>query len=146
MTQSMAAIIVGGILPAVFFGVSGALAKSSTQAGIGTGLYILCIGAAVALVGCVFCLFIPDRTINMRSGLFASLVGITWAFAAGFVAISLARYGVPVSKLAPIYNMNTLVTVVIGLFVFAELTDVNAWKLVSGALLIVAGGMLVANS
>ncbi|MRR14328.1 hypothetical protein EG833_02635 [archaeon] len=146
MRESVIVLVLGGILPAILFGISGALAKPSNQSGIGTGLYILCIGASVSLIGIIWHLIIPDSTISLRSGLFASLAGCTWAVAAGLVALALKRYGVPVSKLAPLYNMNTLVTVLIGLYAFAEWNEVNSLKLLTGALLIMAGGFIVSTS
>lgn len=146
MTPSYWAMLLGGIIPAVFFGISGAFTKSSNQAGIGTGLYLVCIGASITLVGVCCYLLMPDRNISLRSGFFASLVGMTWAVAAGMVALALTRYGVPVAKLAPLYNMNTLVTVLIGLFLFAEWKDVQALKLLLGTGFVVIGGIIVANS
>lgn len=146
MTQSMTAVIIGGIIPAIFFGLSGVFAKPSTGAGISTGWYLICSGLAIAAVGILVSILIPDKTISLRSGFFASLVGFTWAVAAGMVALALTKYGVPISRLVPLYNMNTLVAVFIGLVVFAEWKDVNAVKLVFGSLLIVAGGVLVATS
>ena len=59
MTQNMHAVIMGGILPALFFGLAGVFAKPSTQAGIGTGLYLVCVGLAAALVGLVLHLSRP---------------------------------------------------------------------------------------
>ena len=146
MTQNMHAIIMGGILPALFFGIAGVFAKPSTQAGIGTGPYLVCVGLAVALVGLVFHLSIPDKTISIRSGGFAVLVGLTWGFAAGLVAFTLSKYATPISKLVPLYNMNTLVAVCIGLVVFAEWKDVHISKLIIGSVLVVIGGTLVANA
>ncbi|HOI08089.1 MAG TPA: hypothetical protein PK213_13240 [Deltaproteobacteria bacterium] len=146
MTQSSLAIVIGGVLPAILFGLSGAFAKPSNQAGIGTGLYILCIGLSVAAVGAFCCLIVPDRTISVRSCLYASLVGITWAMAAGLVAFALSRYGVPISRLVPVYNMNTVVTVLIGLCLFAEWRDVHTLKLAVGTLLVVIGGAIVAHA
>lgn len=146
MTSPHWGILLGGLLPALLFGVSGAYAKVSNQAGIGTGLYLICIGISVTLVGFCFYAFLPDRTISMRSGVLASLVGITWAIAAGFIALALARYGVPVSKLAPLYNMNTLVTVLIGILLLAEWKDVQPVKLLLGSCFVVLGGLIVANS
>ena len=59
-----------------FFGLAGVFAKPSTQAGIGTGLYLVCVGLAAALVGLVLHLSLPDKTISIRSGGFAVLVVI----------------------------------------------------------------------
>jgi uncharacterized membrane protein len=146
MTQNMNAIIMGGILPALLFGLAGVFAKPSTQAGIGTGLYLVCVGLAAALVGLVLHLSLPDKTISIRSGGFAVLVGLTWGFAAGLVAFTLTKYSTPISKLVPLYNMNTLVAVGIGLVAFAEWKDVHVPRLIVGSVLVVLGGTLVANA
>ena len=45
-----------------------------------------------------------------------------------------------------IYNMNTLVTVVIGLMVLSEWKNVQPVKLLVAALLITLGGILAANA
>lgn len=146
MTQNMSAIIMGGILPALFFGIAGVFAKPSTQAGIGTGLYLICVGLAVAVSGLVFHLSLPDNTISIQSGGFAVLMGLTWGIAAGLVAFTLTKYSTPISKLVPLYNMNTLVAVCIGLIAFAEWKDVHVPKLIIGSVLIVVGGTFVANA
>ena len=146
MTQNMHAIIMGGILPALFFGIAGAFAKPSTQAGIGTGLYLVCVGLAVAVIGLVFHLSLPDKTLSLRSGGFTVLVGLTWGIAAGMVAFTLTKYSAPISQLVPLYNMNTLVAVCIGLVAFAEWKDVHVPQLIAGSVLVVLGGTLVANA
>ncbi len=146
MTAQTLGIVIGGFLPALFFGLSGVFAKPATQAGIGTGLYILFVGLAAAFVGLAIYLLDPVKTLSFRSGLFASLVGITWAIAAGLVAFALSKYDVPIAKLVPLYNMNTLVAVLIGLVVFAESKDLNTTRLVVGSVFIIAGGSLVATA
>ena len=45
------------------------------------------------------------------------------------------------SKLAPLYNMNTLVVVLLALVVYAEWRDVHLAKLLAGAALVVLGGL-----
>ena len=146
MSPQLSGLIVGGLLPALFFGLSGVFARPATQAGISTGFYLTIIGLAAATVGLLFSLVFPERELTFRSGIFTVLVGSTWAIAAGLVAITLTKYGTPISRLVPLYNMNTLVAVLIGLWVFSEWRDVNAIKLLLGALLIVVGGSLVATS
>lgn len=146
MTTQSTGLIIGGLLPALFFGLSGVFAKPATQAGISTGFYLTILGLAAASVGLVFCFILPERTLSLRSGGFTVLVGVTWAIAAGLVAIALTGCRVPIAKLVPLYNMNTLVAVLIALVVFSEWRDVNAVKLLIGSLLIIAGGSLVATS
>lgn len=66
--------------------------------------------------------------------------------ASGLVAYTLLNFNVPISQLVPLYNMNTLVAVVLALIIFAEWRDLHAIKLLSGSALIVLGAILVANS
>ena len=146
MTNQTIGLLIGGLLPAVFYGISGVFAKPATEAGIGIGLYILLIGLAVSLTGLLIYGFSPDNTISLRSGIFTVAVGLTWAISAAGVAVALASYQVPVSRLVPLYNMNTLVAVLLGLVIFAEWKDVQTAKLVGGAVLIAIGGSMVATS
>lgn len=146
MSPQTLGLIIGGLLPAVFFGLSAVFSRPATQIGISTGFYLMINGLAIATVGLIFCLIFPDRIVSLRSGLFTVLVGSTWAIAAGLVAIALTHYGAPIARLVPLYNMNTLVAVLIGLVVFSEWREVDTLKLMMGALLIIIGGSLVATS
>jgi transporter family protein len=146
MTNELRGILVGGLLPAFFYAFSAVLAKSSMNAGIGVGRYLLVIGFAVLLVGTIFCLLFPDRAFSSDGATFSFFTGVTWALASGGVAVALGSCGAPVSKLVPLYNMNTLIAVLLGLWMFSEWQQVNLWQLLSGALLIVLGGILVANA
>jgi hypothetical protein len=146
MSTQALGLIIGGLFPAIFFGLSAVFSRPATQIGISTGFYLTINGLAIASVGLIFCLTFPERVLSFRSGFFTVLVGSCWALAAGLVAIALTNYGMPIARLVPLYNMNTLVAVVIGLFVFSEWRDVDAIKLLIGALLMVVGGSLVATS
>lgn len=146
MSEQSYGMLIGGLLPAIFYGISGVFAKPATEAGIGIGPYVIIIGLSVTVVGVAVYCFSADHSISLRSGLLTSAVGITWAIGAAGVAIALANYNVAITKLVPLYNMNTLVAVVLGLVVFSEWKDVQTYKLVSGAVLIAIGGSLVATS
>jgi glucose uptake protein GlcU len=104
------------------------------------------VGLAIVTTGVVIHLLLPDPAFTARGGLFAAATGFFWAIGAALVAVALARYGVTIARIVPLYNMNTLVAVLIGLVVFAEWKDVNTAKLVAGAVLITVGGGLVANA
>lgn len=145
MTQAQIGMIVGGLVPALLFGLAGVCQKWSNQHGISTGAYIICVGLGSVLVGVVLCLFNTDQKFNMASVVPAVGMGISWGIGAVLVAIGISKYGTPLSTLAPLYNMNTLVTVVAALFVFSEWKDANLVRLSLGALLIVAGGVLVSS-
>ncbi len=146
MEKESVGIIVGGICPALLFGISGVLQKFSNRAGISTGLYLICIGVAVTVVGIGLHVIIPNRSISFQSGGYAILIGLFWASAMGLIGIALTRYDVAISILVPLYNMNTLVAVVLGLILLSEWQSIDVPRLLVGACLIVFGGLLAASS
>ncbi len=139
-------IVIGGLFPALLYAGSGLFSKASVQAGIGLGVYLIIAGLTIAVVGIVFCFFIPDKTISIRSGMHAAGLGATWGVGTGMVAMGLAKYHVPLGKLVPLYNMNTLIAVLLALWIFAEWKQVKVPQLLFGSLLIVVGGTLVARA
>lgn len=144
MSSNLLGLFIGGVLPAIFFGLSGLFAKTSNVAGISLGYYLLSISFAIATVG-VYCLFIfPDRLASLIAVREAFFCGLTWALGAGLVAIALTKLNSPVSQLIPLYNMNTLIGVLLGLWLFSEWQAVNAFKLIIGTVFIIIGGVLVA--
>jgi hypothetical protein len=146
MTPKTIGIILGGILPAVLFGITGVLQKYSNRAGIGTGPYLIVIGISITVVGIGLTLTDRDTTINLQSGLYTALFGLTWGVSSALIAIALRRYGASISQLVPLYNMNTLVAVLIGLFMMGEWKTLSIPKLLAAALLIIVGGVLAAGS
>lgn len=143
--QSMG-YIVGGILPAVILGVFSILQKMSTKNGISPGMFLMVVGVAIVGVGLVYSVVAKEYSISAVSGGYAFLTGIAWAVATGAIAVALSKYGMPISKLVPIFNMNTLVAVCLGLVLFAEWRQVNAPKLFIASILIVLGGTLAARA
>lgn len=140
----MIGLVIGGILPAIFFGLSSIFAKASNSGGINLAYYILAIGLAVVLSGLICLFIVSDRTVSMQSFRDAFLSGATWAVGAILVAIALSKFKAPISKLVPLYNMNTLVGVVLGLWIFSEWQDLDVVKLILGSILVIVGGTLVA--
>ena len=145
MSDTQLGILVGGIIPAILFGISGICQKLSNQHGISTGAYVVSVGLGVVLVGVVLCLFNTSQTANMKSIVPAVTMGLCWGVGVLLVSMAISKYGTKLSVLAPLYNMNTLVTVVGALILFSEWKDLNVVKLIIGALLIVAGGVLVST-
>lgn len=139
-------IIVGGLAPALLYGLTGIFAKASTKAGIGIGMYLFIIGIAIVLTGVIFYFIMPDKSVSLRSGVHAFALGLCWGFGTGLVALGLSTYAIPLGKLVPIYNMNTLVAVLLALWIFAEWKQVKVPELLIGSLLIVIGGTLVARA
>lgn len=146
MSPQTLGIIIGGLAPAFIYGFSNVFAKASNDAGIGVGIYLVIAGLSIAVTGGVFALISPDGTLSIKSGMHAAGLGVTWGIATGMIAIALSKYHAPLSQLAPLYNMNTLVTVVLALWIFSEWNQVKVPQLLLGSLLIIAGGMLVARA
>lgn len=132
-------------MPAVLFGVAGICQKLSNQHGISTGAYVLSVGIGVVLVGITLCLWNTSQTANTKSIIPAIVMGLSWGSGSVLVAIAINNYKTPLSVLAPLYNMNTLVAVVGALFIFSEWRDVNVVRLIIGSLLIIGGGVLVSS-
>jgi len=145
MSDTQLGILVGGIIPALLFGISGICQKLSNQHGISTGAYVVSVGLGVVLVGVALCLFNTSQAANMKSIIPAVIMGLCWGVGVLLVSMAISRYDTKLSILAPLYNMNTLVTVIGALIIFSEWKDVNVVKLIIGALLIVAGGVLVST-
>ncbi|MFG0332427.1 MAG: hypothetical protein ACF8TS_03605 [Maioricimonas sp. JB049] len=146
MNTKQIALLLGGVLPALLLGVSGIFQKLSTSSGSGTGPFLIVVGGTTAVVGGLFLLNEPDTGFNLRSSLFAGLFGIVWAVSMGLIAIALGRFDAQISQLVPLYNMNTLVAVGLGLVFLAEWRNVNSLQLLLASLLIIAGGILAARA
>jgi len=72
-------------------------------------------------------------------------VGLFWALGSLLVFYALLK-GADVSRMAPIYNMNTLFVVLGAILLLHELPDRSqVLKVIVGAALIVAGGILVSS-
>jgi drug/metabolite transporter (DMT)-like permease len=139
-------LLVGGLVPALLFGITGTLQKVYGRAGGGAGWYLPLVGLGVAATGLMAMPLLGERALTARAGAVALAIGASWGLGMIAVIVGLGRFGAPLSKLAPLYNLNTLVVVLLALVLFAESREVNAPRLLAGAALIVAGGALVARA
>jgi hypothetical protein len=146
MSSQTLGYVVGGILPALFLGIYSVLQKASTKQGISPGMLMVIMGVNIIVVGLVYCFISKEFTVSIRSGSFASLTGIIWGIATVLIAIALSKYNVAISKLVPLFNMNTLVAVCLGLLVFSEWENINVWQLIVASVLIIIGGVLATNA
>lgn len=146
MSASVLGIIIGGLLPALLLGVSGTFLKAGINAGLGPGWYLMHTGVAVFLTGLVVQWGMAESMPSARAAGYAFVAGLFWAVASAGFSFALGRYGMPLGKLVPLINMNTLVAVLLALWIFAEWQQVKVASLLLGALLIVIGGTLVARS
>jgi uncharacterized membrane protein len=146
MSKQSIAILVGGLLPALLYGVAGALQKTASKTGIGPGPYILIIGVVAAIIGGIITLISRDTSVTWSGGLQTAGFAVLWSAAIVSIMLALGRYEGPVSVIVPLYNMNTLIAVLLGLLVLGEWEGVNHWRLIVGAVLIVVGGALAGTS
>ncbi|MEM9976215.1 MAG: hypothetical protein AAF808_01155 [Cyanobacteria bacterium P01_D01_bin.2] len=146
MTSNLLGLMVGGLLPALFYGVSSVFAKSSTNAGMSVGGHLFVIGIAVSITGLLFNVLLPGNVPSLMAVASSSMQGVFWGLGTGCVVLGLLKYQVPLAKLVPLYNMNTLVTSGLALVIFSEWRAVNPLQLLMGAGLIVAGGILVSGA
>jgi len=146
MSSQTIGIIVGGLVPAVMYGGANLSAKIVAQMGVGVGWYIIFAGLGVCAIGALLFLLIPEHSISLKTAAFSSAVGFGWGLGTGCVVIALTRYGTPLSVLTPIFNMNTLITVLLALWLFSEWKQVQSAQLLLGTLLIVIGSVLVARA
>lgn len=146
MSKQTLAILIGGLLPAVLYGAAGVLQKTASKTGIGPGPYVLVIGVTAAVIGGVITLVSRDAPVTWSGAGHTAGFAVLWSAAIVSIMLALGKYEGPVSVVVPLYNMNTLIAVLLGLFVLGEWEGVNGWRLVGGAVLIVAGGALAGTS
>jgi hypothetical protein len=142
MTNSTLSLLVGGLLPAVLFRLSGAVQKVAAEAGIGTGPYLVVVGVVVVAVGLAVAAVERDVTLSQAGGGYAALFGVLWAAAIGCIAVALGRFDGQISQIVPLYNMNTLVAVGVGLIALGEWQAVQPGRLLLATAFVVAGGVL----
>jgi drug/metabolite transporter (DMT)-like permease len=87
-----------------------------------------------------------DSTATREGVAWACGYGVLWSVGIACIAVALAQYDAQISQLVPLYNMNTLVAVAIGMVALGEWREVVPWRVVAGAVLAVAGGVLVATA
>jgi hypothetical protein len=146
MKMNSLAVLIGGVLPALLLGLSSIFQKTSAKAGIATGPFFIVVGVVVVLVGAVITALERDVTFNATSALHACIYGVLWASGIACIAVALRRYDAQISQLVPLYNMNTLVAVVVGLALLAEWQKVDSGKLLLATALTITGGILAAAS
>jgi hypothetical protein len=146
MSKMTLALLIGGLQPAVLFGIASNFQKTAARAGITTGPYLIAIGFVVLLVGIAATVAQSNSTATREGVAWACGYGVLWSAAIGCIVLALARYDANISQLVPIYNLNTLVAVAIGMAVLGEWRDVVPWRVAVGAVLAVAGGVLAATA
>lgn len=146
MDRNMIGLLIGGLLPAIIYALSGTLQKVPAKAGVGVGPYLTLLGLGVSLVGVIACFVLPRGTASWLGLGSSGAVGVIWGLGTGAVLWALSATGVPIAKLVPLYNMNTLFAVLLGLWFFAEAKELQLLPLLGGAALIALGSVLVSRA
>ena len=124
MNNQTIALLLGGGLAALFFGVANVFLKLAN--GLSQGLCLVVTGFSIALIGTIWWLATKQNEWNLHAIGFASLFGVLWALGVGSVSFSVARYGASISQLTPLFNMKKVVIIIIGYAVLGESININA--------------------
>lgn len=137
-----------GILAAFAFGISSILSKiasGSAYFGMEPRTAALFIGVGIVLTTAIYFLLNGGITMpsnNMAVGT-ALASGLFWAVGALLILTAFAG-GADAARLTPIFNMNTLIVVGLGIVFLHELpSQPQMLRVVGGAILVVIGGILV---
>ena len=143
MSYQLLGLLIGGVVPALCYGISSIFAKTSANAGMSIGGHLFFIGLAISAVGVIMNLWLPGEIPSLMAVGSSTLQGVFWGLGTGGVVLGILKYQAPLSKLVPLYNMNTLITVGLALVLFAEWQQVNPVLLWLGTVLVMLGGILV---
>ncbi len=140
-----------GLLAAVCYGSSALFAKVATSDkyyGVNQSLFMLLmlIGIAIVFIANSYLakgnLTLPSNPLALGACVAA---GILWALGMAFTVWALVG-GADIARLTPIYNINTLIAVILGILVLGELpSSPDKLKVLTGALMIVIGSILVSG-
>ena len=136
--------IIYAIIASVFFALNTIVYKVAAQKGNFSPYYgSFMFGLGVALIFGLFLLFKPSFEFEWKSSSLALIAGMI--FGLGFLAVAVAiAKGGDVARLAPIYNTNTILAVLMGIIFLHEVPDVSQmFRVIAGAVLIVIGAILV---
>lgn len=136
--------IIYGLIAAFFFALNTIIYKVAQQKGNFSPYYgILMFGIGAMIVSVIFFLFKPSFQFDWKSGGLAIIAGAVWAVGMVMVAIALSQKA-DVARLAPIYNVNTILAVLMAIIFLKEIPDVSQmFRVIVGAVLIVIGSVLV---
>ncbi len=139
-------LIVGGIIPALMYGAAGVFQKLSAREGGSATSYLIYFGAATALSGLFWRAILKESWGTPRSAGLALVAGVVFSMGAGLISMAMITYEAAVSQLSPLYNMNVLITVGLGLIVLGEYQGLDVKRLLAGTVLIAIGAVLVSGS
>ncbi|MEW5960996.1 MAG: hypothetical protein AB1801_24990 [Chloroflexota bacterium] len=146
MSSKLLPFIVGGLIPAVLYGITGIFQKLSAKGGSSAAVYLICFGASTVVMGLLLHLWLREPAGTPGGIGFAFLAGAIFALGAGLISIALLKFQTPIAQLSPLYNTNVLITVLLGVWLLAEGQGLHLGRLLGGTVLLMIGAVLVANA
>lgn len=137
--------IIYGLLASLFFGANAVIYKyAAVNGGLNPFYAAVFYGAGIFVSLAIAYLFkFTTPTLNFKWLGIISFAGVLWGL--GFIVVAVAiSGGADIAKLAPLYNTNTLIAVILGIVLLKELPSATAaWRVLLGAALIVIGTIVV---
>lgn len=146
MNSNLIGILIGGIIPAIIFGIGGVFVKASNQQGISLNYYIIFTSIGVLIFSLIAFFMFNEKVVNFKSGTYAFIVGATWVIGVLLVAFALKKYNTPMSIISALNCTACLVTILLSLIIFSEWKEIHVIRLLIGSIMIVVGAMLVSTS
>ncbi len=146
MSDATIGIIIGGVAPAIILGFFMVLQKMATRKGAGPGEFLIILGIVSACIGGVLLFTANKPEFTVTGTLWTILSSACWGLSMAGVAYALFKYNIPMSKLNPIFNTNTLTTVILGILFLGEWSQINILNVFIGAILIIAGAIIVSKA
>ena len=139
-------LLVGGVLPALCFGLDGLASKLASRAGLGLAPLVLVTGLCVTIGGGVLYALDGERAWTGAGAAWAAAKGLAWVSGTALVVFAITRFDAPLAKLAPIYATSVIISVVLALALLGEAERVAMGRLALGVALAVVGLALVASA
>ncbi len=134
-----------GLFASLFFGLNVIVYKiAAVNGGLNPFYAGVFFAAGIFITALVAYLlkFSPPTTDFKWLGL-ALIAGVIWGIGFVLTAVAISNHA-DVAKLAPLYNTNTLVAVLLGVILLKEIPSAaSVWRVILGAVLVVAGSVLV---
>ena len=134
-----------GLFASLFFGINAVVYKVAAVNG-GLNPYYAGVFYAAGIfitVLVAYLLKFSAPTTNYKWLGLALIAGVIWGLGFIMTAVAISNHA-DISRLAPLYNTNTLIAVILGVVLLKEIPSAaSVWRVVLGAVLVVAGSILV---
>lgn len=90
-------VVIGGLIPAMAFGVAAIFQKGAALAGMGPASYVVIVGLLMVIIGLVLRPVLGESGWGGAPALWqAAGGGVLFGMASGAISLALQRYGAPI--------------------------------------------------